>query len=59
MRETNVFAPLLLRVIRPYFSVFIYSGLNDIQVEGAWIWYDGSPLSYSNWYVIQTDLVDL
>nr|XP_006825865.1 PREDICTED: alpha-N-acetylgalactosamine-specific lectin-like [Saccoglossus kowalevskii] len=29
----------------------IWFGLNDIAVEGTWVFTDGEPIGYSNWYL--------
>ena len=36
-----------------YGSVWI--GLNDLKTKGKYEWSDGSPVSWTNWYVGQPD----
>ena len=30
-------------------SASVWFGLNDIAIEGTWVWTDGSSTAYSNW----------
>ncbi len=27
----------------------VYNGLNDISIEGSWVWSDGNNPSYTHW----------
>ncbi|KAJ8040401.1 Alpha-N-acetylgalactosamine-specific lectin [Holothuria leucospilota] len=34
---------------------YIWTGLNDIDEDGTFVWSDGSPVTYTNWGGTQTD----
>ncbi|XP_071103799.1 macrophage mannose receptor 1-like isoform X2 [Haliotis cracherodii] len=41
---------LLTNLLRFYYNANFWVGLSDRSVEGSYVWADGTPFDYTNWY---------
>ena len=40
----------LADTVRAYNIVPVWMGFNDLDTEAVWVWEDGSPVVYTNWF---------